>query len=275
MWKRVLLLFLVCFFGLAILLGSTGPLESGSYTVASPDRRISVTVSTGSELAYSISVDGRQILKPSPISMMLASGKILGKPATPTSSKTQSVNRILRPVLRIKRAEVRDSYNEVCIDFSGDFSLVVRVFNDGTAYRFVTALSGEITITDEQSTYRFVEDGLVYFPEEESLMSHQERLYVKARICEIKSPRFSSLPALVKLSDGLNVVITESDLLDYAGMDLTVDGEPNSLRGLFPGYPIKVHLKGDRDEEVTKRAYSAPNSGNLSCWHVATVKTGI
>ena len=65
---------------------------------------------------------------------------------------------------------------------------------------------------------------------------------------------FRSLPALVKMSDGLNVVITESDLLDYAGMDLTADTEPNSLRGLFPRYPAKVQLKGDRDEEVVERA---------------------
>jgi alpha-glucosidase len=273
MWKRVLLLPLICFIGPAILFGSADPIESSSYTVTSPDRRISVTISTGSELAYSVSVGGRQILKPSPISMTLASGRILGKPAAPTGSKAQSVNRILRPVLRIKRAEVRDSYNDVRIDFSGDFSLVVRVFDDGIAYRFVTALPGEITITDEQSTYRFVEDGLVYFPEEESLMSHQERLYVKARISEIKLPRFSSLPALVKLSDGLNVVITESDLLDYAGMDLTVDREPNSLRGLFPGHPLKVHLKSDRDEEVTERAnYIAKTPGKRSFpWRVLAI----
>ena len=48
----------------------------------------------------------------------------------------------------------------------------------------------------------------------------------------IQAPRFSSLPVLVKISGGLNVVITESDLLDYAGMDLTIDAEPNSLQFL-------------------------------------------
>ena len=65
---------------------------------------------------------------------------------------------------------------------------------------------------------------------------------------------FRPCPRWSKLSGGLNVVITESDLLDYAGMDLTADTEPNSLRGLFPRYPAKVQLKRDRDEEVVERA---------------------
>jgi len=225
----------VLWFLLSCLLYAGCSFAADSYTVCSPDRRIEVTVNTGAALAYSVSIDGRQILRPSPISMTLASGQVLGKPAAVAKSSTQSINRILRPVLKIKRAEIRDSYNEVRVDFKGDFSLIVRAYDDGIAYRFSTSLLEEITIADEQAAFRFAEDGLVYFPEEESLMSHQERLYIKTRISEIKAPRFSSLPALVKMSDGVNVVITESDLLDYAGMDLTVDTEPNSLRGLFPG----------------------------------------
>jgi alpha-glucosidase len=260
-------------FLLSCLLGAAYLAAADSYDVSSPDRRIRATVYTGSELAYSVSVGGRQILRPSPVSMTLVSGQVLGKPATATGSKVQSVNRLLRPVLKIKRAEIHDAYNELRVDFKGDFSLIVRAFDDGIAYRFSLALPGEITVAAEQSSFRFAEDALVYFPEEESLMSHQERLYLKTRISAIKAPRFSSLPALVKLSDGLNVVITESDLLDYAGMDLTVDTEPNGLRGLFPRYPTKVQLKRDRDEEVIERAdYIAKTRGTRNFpWRVLAI----
>jgi alpha-glucosidase len=77
----------------------------------------------------------------------------------------------------------------------------------------------------------------------------------------------------VKLTGGLNVVITESDLLDYAGMDLTADTETNSLRGLFPQYPTKVQLKGDRDEEVVERAnYIAKTRGTRDFpWRVLAI----
>ena len=266
--RRWTLISQVCLFACAIRLYA-----ADTYSVVSPDRRIEVTIQTGQELAYSVAVRGRKVLRQSPVAMTLASGPVLGKPAVPAGSETRSVNRLLRPVLRIKRAEIRDNYNELRVNFKGDFSLVVRAFDDGVAYRFSTALPGDITVANEQATFRFAEDGLVYFPEEESLMSHQERLYVRARISEIKAPRFSSLPALVKMSDGLNVVITESDLLDYAGMDLTPDTEPNGLRGLFPGYPAKVRLKTDRDEEVLERAdYIARTRGTRDFpWRVLAI----
>jgi alpha-glucosidase len=257
----------------SLLCNAAVPIAANSKTVVSPDQNICITVNTGAELSYSVSIGGRRILRPSPISLSLSSGQVLGKPATATGSSNRSVNRILHPVVKVKRAEIRDSFNELRVDFKGNYSLTVRVFDDGMAYRFSTALPGEITIADEQASFRFAEDGLIYFPEEEGLMSHQERLYLRMRISEIKAPRFSSLPALVKLSDGLSIVITESDLLDYAGMDLTADAEPNGLRGLFPRYPAKVRLKGDRDEEVIERAdYVAKTRGTREFpWRVLAV----
>jgi alpha-glucosidase len=273
MRRSIVLFLLLCLSGAAYLSAGSVQAASNSFSVTSPDGSIRVTIHAGSELTYSVSVGGRQILHPSSISITLASGQVLGKPAIVTGSDTRSVDRLIRPVLKIKRAEIRDSYNEVRVDFKAGFSLIVRAFDDGIAYRFSTALPGEITIADEQSTYRFAEDALLYFPEEESLISHQERLYKKTRISEIKAPRFSALPALVKLSDGLNVVITESDLLDYAGMDLTADNEENSLRGLFPRYPTKVQLKGDRDEVVLERAdYIAKTRGTRSFpWRILAI----
>jgi alpha-glucosidase len=244
-----------------------------SYSVSSPDGRLIVGLAAGAELTYSVSVGGRQILQPSPISMTLGTGRVLGKPAIAVASAMRSVDQKLHPVLKVKRAEIRDYYNERRIDFNGGYALIVRVFNDGVAYRFATSLPGEITIKDEQATFRFADDGLVYFPEETSLMSHQERLYKRLRISEIAAPKFSSLPALVQMPKGPNVVITESDLLNYAGMDLTSEGTPNGLRGLFPQYPAKVKLARDRDENVVERTdYIAKTTGTREFpWRVLAI----
>ncbi len=62
---------------------------------------------------------------------------------------------MLRPVVRVKRAEVRDRFNERRIDFAGDYSLIVRAYDDGVAYRFVTKLPGEITVANEDATFAF------------------------------------------------------------------------------------------------------------------------
>jgi hypothetical protein len=49
----------------------------------------------------------------------------------------------MRPVVRVKRAEIRDHFNERRID-CGDYSLIVRAYDDGVAYRLATRLAGEI-----------------------------------------------------------------------------------------------------------------------------------
>jgi alpha-glucosidase len=140
------------------------------------------------------------------------------------------------------------------------------------AYRWVTALPGEITVVSENVTLAFAGDHLVYFPEETSLLSHQERLYKKLKISDITAGRFSSRPAMVQLPDGGKVVVTEADLFDYPGMDLTA-GRPNTLKGLFPAYPKKVELKRDRDEAVVEREdYIAKTRGTREFpWRVLVV----
>jgi alpha-glucosidase len=77
---------------------------------------------------------------------------------------------------------------------------------------------------------------------------------------------------MVEVTDGPKVVITEADLLDYPGMDLT-GGQANGLKGLFPAYPSKVTLVRDRNERVDERApYLARTRGTREFpWRVLVV----
>jgi alpha-glucosidase len=254
---------------LAILLtmaGSTAIAQvarpaAGPLTVSSPNGAIVVTVAAGTDLSWSIAMDGRPVLLPSRIGLRLDGNRGLGTPATVRGTTTRSVNQVLRPVVRVKRAEVRDQFNERRIDFAGDYSLVVRAYDDGVAYRFETRLPGEIQVVAEDATLRFAGDHSMYFPEETSLLSHQERSYKRVTISQVGA-KFSSLPAIVEVPGGPKVAITEADLFDYPGMDLTGGDEPNSLKGLFPYYPAKVDLKRDRDEDVVAREpYMAKTKG--------------
>ena len=149
----------------------------------------------------------------------------------------------------------------------------MRAYDDGVAYRFVTRLPGEITVRDEDVTLGFEGDHLLYFPEEASLQSHQEREYKRLRISEVGPTRFASLPALVAIEGGPKVAITESDLFDYPGMDVKSGPEVHSLQGLFPAYPRQVRLEGDRDELVVEREpYIARTRGTREFpWRVLVV----
>ena len=227
------------------------PAPAGPLTVDSPNRAISVTIAnTNGALTWSVAVRGKPLLRPSRIAMTLDGDRVLGVQVSVTGTTTRTNDAVLRPVVRYKRAEVRDRFNERRIDFAGDYSLIVRAYDDGVAYRFVTKLPGDITVMSEDATFAFAGDYQVLFPEETSLQSHQERSYKRIKISDVRDGRFSSLPALVEVPGVAKVAITEADLFDYPGMDLTGGAEATSLKGLFPAYPAKVVLDRDRDERV-------------------------
>ncbi|HEY3381062.1 MAG TPA: glycoside hydrolase family 97 protein [Vicinamibacterales bacterium] len=241
-------------------------------TVASPNGAIVATVEAGEALTWAIAVRGREVLRPSRLTLTLDGNRVLGSHPSVVGTSTRTIDQTLRPVVQVKRAEIRDRFNERRVDFAGDFSLVVRVYDDGVAYRFVSKLPGEIEVRGEEATFCFAGDHRLYFPEETSLISHQERSYKRIRISEV-GEKFSSLPALVEVGDGLKVAITEADLLDYPGMDLTTGPEPNSLKGQFPYHPVKVQLERDRTEKVLERApYMARTRGAREFpWRVLVV----
>jgi alpha-glucosidase len=221
-------------------------------TVASPDGALTVTVATDSRVTWAVSLKGRPILKASHIGMVFDGGREIGRAPRVLGTSVRSADVTLRPVVRIKRAEIRDRYNERRIDFAGDYALLVRAYDDGIAYRWSTKFPGDVTVASEDATLAFADDSPMLFPEETSFQSHQERQYKRIKISDVKAGRFSSLPAMVD-AGGARVVVTDADVLDYPGMDLTAGDEPLSLKGLFPAYPKKTELKEDRDEIVVER----------------------
>ncbi len=207
---------------------------AGPLTVTSPGGVIIVTIGTDSQLTWSVSLRGREILKPSRIAMTLDGGRVLGDKPVVSATAAQAIDRVLKPTVRTKRAEVRDRCNERRVDFAGGYSLVIRAYDDGVAYRWLTKLPGDITVVSEDVTLTFAEDQPLYFPEETSFQSHQERQYKRLKISELKPGQFSSLPAMADLGGGVKAVLTEADLFDYPGMDLTAGACRTRSRASFP-----------------------------------------
>jgi alpha-glucosidase len=232
----------------------TGTLSAGNknYIVASPDNRITVNITTGEKIMYSVNCSGTEILAPSPLSLTV-NGKALGVNAIIKKSKTVTVDEQVTPVVKTKCATIRNHYNELTLTFSEQFGLIFRVFNDGLAYRFTTSFKEDIKVNSEEVVFNFPGDYKIWFPEEESFQSHNERLYKYLAVKEIAEPRFCSTPALVEAPQNLRIAISESQLEDYAGLWLKGTGS-NSLKGVFPGYALEVKQNNDRDVYVTKHA---------------------
>jgi len=237
----------------------------------SPNQKIEIQLQAKDKLFYSILYNGQQLLAPSPISMTIDDGKILGKNPEISASEIKSVNETLKPVIKVKTATIKNHFNELTIHFKGDYGLIFRAFDDGVAYRWLTKFDKEIKIKNEQATFNFVSDHHIYFPEEESFFTHSERTYPRLLLSEITADRMSCMPALVDMEEGIKVAITEADLEDYPSMYLTgSDDSPTQLVGKFPYYPLEVEQKNDRDVPVTKRAdYLALTNGNRAFpWRV-------
>lgn len=242
-------------------------------SIASPDGRISVIVSLEDQTTYSVSLNGKLLVMPSPISLKLEDMELGIKPKL-KKSFTRIVDQDLVPVVKQKSAVIEDHYNELVMQFKGDYSLVFRMYDDGVAYRWETSRKEEITVIDEEVSFQFPEDYPVYFPEEQSMFSHQERVYLHIPFSEVTPQRFCSVPALADLPGGVKIAITEADLCDYPGMYLTGSSASKfSLEGSFPAYPIKEEMTSDRDVKVTERAgYIAKTNGSRTFpWRVMVI----
>jgi alpha-glucosidase len=241
------------------------------YTVKSPDKKVHLTVNVGRTIIQSLKYDGKILLSDSPISMRIRGKDDLGRNARVKRAKRHSHREVLRPVLKVKSAEILDHYNALRLEFNG-YALSFRVYNNGAAYRFETAYDDTIEVISEEVSYRFTGPHTVYFPEEDSFQTHSERLYRHLPMDSLTSENMSCLPVLVETDTGPVLGILESDLHDYPGLYMEGTGGP-AFRGLFPAYALEEKQTRDRDIHVSKRAdFIARTKGNRSFpWRILAI----
>ncbi len=241
------------------------------YKVSSPDGKISMTVSVGTELKWSASLDGKEIINNSKIAMVLADGKVLGVNEKVKRAKISRLNDIIKPVVANKKSEISDNCNILVIFFNSGFSLQFRAYNDGVAYRFETLLKDKITIENEISEFSFPAGTHSWYPLETSFMSHNERTFIYSSLDTIAGKHLASLPTLFQVN-GTDVLITESDIEDYPGMWLIGAG-PGKISGTWSKYPETEKLTRDRDLFVTStKDYIARTAGTRTFpWRVFVI----
>ena len=220
------------------------------YKVASPDGHLSATVVVGKTISYSVSRDEISLIAPSEISMSLSDGIVFGEDDKVRKVKKSTVDQVL-PAIAYKKAEVRDNYNEITLIFK-EFSLVFRAYDEGVAYRFVSALKNDSKVLAEQADFNFAKDWDAYVPyvkqHTETLESQHwnsfENIYSIHALTQWNKERLAFMPVAVAAESGLKVLLTESDLLDYPGMFLYNKGDGTTLSGRFAPYPKTVEQGG-------------------------------
>ncbi|OLE62690.1 MAG: alpha-glucosidase [Bacteroidetes bacterium 13_1_20CM_4_60_6] len=225
------------------------------------------------QIRYDVVVQTMPILENSTVSMDIDHKK-LGMEPKVIDAKQSSHDQVVEPVVRQKFAKIRDHYNELRLTIDGGYSVVFRAYNEGVGYRFETSLpQKEVKVYSEEANFKFASNFVVYYPQEDSFYSHNERKYLPQHLNEIAPQFFASLPAVVDASEREKIAIAESDVDDYPGLWLRGAAPNFSLTGTFPPYPTKLVQTSDRDYKPVENAeYIAVTSGTRTYpWRVIGV----
>jgi alpha-glucosidase len=103
--------------------------------LSSPDGKLSLEIQAGPNLVWSLKYGETTVIAPSAISMMLSTGQSFGKDVKLQSAKKEKADRVFSTPL-YKKSEVRDNYNQLTLNFKGNYGVIFRLYNDGAAYRF-------------------------------------------------------------------------------------------------------------------------------------------
>ena len=254
--------------------------QSKQYKLTSPDGAISVRVEVGKKLTWSTLKGDQVVIAPSTISLQLGDGTVVGDNAKVTGDKVEKIDRQFNAINYV-RAVVHDTCNQLTLNFSNDFGIVFRSYDDAVAYRFFVKKSGELIIKNEEANFNFTDDDNAFIPylwdyrDGKIFNASFESPYTESKLSEFKPESLSILPILVALSNTRKVEITEADLESYPGMFLNLNDTGKGLKGVYAPYPLEAKLGGYAGMNLipTKRAdYIARTKGPRSFpWRVAVI----
>jgi alpha-glucosidase len=172
------------------------PLLSKEYSVKSPDGKISLSVETATGMTVTVKYDNREIISGLSPELQLEGVMIPGPKPAVAKAVTSSVSDVIVPVVPHKNSKVPDIYNGLTIRLRGGSSVEFRVYDDGVAYRFATAIKGDVTVKSERFGFALPAGTAALWPSEKGFMSHNECTFYPASKDTLGPQHLASLPAL-------------------------------------------------------------------------------
>lgn len=202
------------------------------FQLKSPDGRIELRLDTGATLQYQLQVDGKPVLAPSPISLSFADGVLYGPAGKVRTYSRRSNNSVVRPEVPVRTASIHDQHNELALEFDQPFVLRLRAYNEGVAWRFEGKQADRAELSGETASFNFVPGTYSYFPFERDFRTATQPSFTPLPAKSIDSAELGSLPALF-VANGINLLLTETDLQDYPGLWLQGHGD-GRIYGVHP-----------------------------------------
>ncbi len=247
------------------------PLFAENFTLTSPDKHIEVTVSVNKDITWQIDYQQKTVIAPSAIAMQLADERILGENPRLKKTVKNTVKNTITPLYG-RCSQIEENYNVLELRFK-NYALEFRAYNQGVAYRFLTDFPENIVVVNENVNFQMTGDCRLVGLQSSNLHAYESN-YSTLDLSKLDGKMYLCLPLLVRVPGGPNVMITESDLLDYPGLYLQSATE-HALAGFLPPFPLEVAQDQGRgfDLVVQKTAgYIAKTSGKRSFpWRLAAL----
>lgn len=242
-----------------------------TYKVTSPDKTIELQIGVSDKIQFSVLESGKEIISPSTIALEL-DNQTLGLQPVVKNVIRQSIEETITPVVKIKEAKVSNNCNELKLLLKGDYAISFRAYNEGVAYRFETAKTGEITVVSETGEYVFPENYMCWWGRERRFQSNNQVYYDYTSLQKLGEEDMASLPLILNPANGPKIVIAETDLIDYPGW--WVKGNDGlTLSGTSPQCVKSFDELSDRRLPITERHdYIAKTKGTRTFpWRIFAI----
>ena len=249
------------------------------YEVSSPNGKVKVEVTNDNTVKWSVTYDGKTVLLPSEINIQLRqANKTLGLGKIGKVSKKQIQSSFNNPFY--KKATISDNYGQLLLYTNQKFTIEVRAYNDGAAYRLISGHSKSTMVVNEVAEYCFDADYQAFVPYVNDTRGGErycysfESYYDEQPLSKMFTDSLAITPLAVCLPEGMKAIVMDAGVENYPGMML-VKGQGNTLKAQFAPYPLAQEIGGfDRLNLVpSKRAdYIAKLQGRQSLpWRAVVI----
>lgn len=218
---------------LAFFLMASSAMAQVSTSLSSPNGRLKVDINADTQLLYSITDNGTQLMADN-IADLQFSGKKSGKFTSATTSQPVKEH-ISAPLY--KQTVLNDQYNKITLKNSNGLSVEFRAYDSGIAYRWIGGAKGDWTIDNEIAEFHFTDDYTAYLPystnEKNPKAMAFQATYDVAPLSQSKSLE-AFLPATIDCKKA-KVTLLETDVEAYPGIFINASG--NTVKASFAHYP--------------------------------------
>ncbi len=224
--------------GATLFLAALQANPAAEFTVLSPDKRINATLDISDRITLRVSDAAIPLFTLSSIRFAIRGEEPFGVQPRVEKTVRSSSDTVITPQIREKCALLHERYNQATITFSGGYGILLRVFDEGVAYRFFTSLTRNIVVDQESFEITLPDSARVTYQYNKEFWSAYENPYRSSSVNEIPPEGFCNLPLLADLQNGRKLLVTEANIHEYPGLWLKHAGR-GTLQPAFPGYPLE------------------------------------